>query len=299
MIARLIVLLVTRAWGLIIAGIIIAGVGGVLFPSNSGATLTPKYAKGCIEEHVYAQDGSDHTLQLGQGDSQGNCVDDPSQSGIGYHFLTSDLNPSFPLTLQGTGIFYAEVWYKPDLTSGTCGSTDNQRSCQIATVVALRTYSADSSGNNVMAGTLYESSGFSIGSGDLTQQSYNPNSATYKNGNSLLPIGLLAAGLLILAGGVVWLMLGRGARKSKMAPQMMTPQGAYPSQPAYGQSAYPQQSGYGQPPYPPQQPAGGAYQPGYGQPTYPSQPGYGQTAYPQSPQYPQQPGSGQWPNQGQ
>src|SRR5579885_389190 len=290
--ARLFILLVTRAWGLIILGVIVAVVGGVLYSTNSGATVTPKYSKGCIEEHVYAQDGSSHELQLGRPASSGDCVDDPSQVNIGYDFMTSDLSPSFPLTLSNSGVCCAEVWYKADLSSGTCGPDNDQRSCQVANVVAVRLYTVDSNGN-VVAGTLYESSGFSIGpgslSGDLTPQpGYNPTSATYKNGNPLLPFGLIGAGVLILIVGVVLMVLRRGAARSQMVPQMVMP--GYGLQPGYGQPQYPSQPGYGQPTYP--------SQPGYGQPGYGSQPGYGQSQYPPQQGYGQQPGSGQWPNQG-
>lgn len=295
---RLLGLLLTRAWGLIIAGIIVAGIGGGLFPSHSGATVTPGYTKGCINAHAYSEDGSSHQLTLGpdQPATTDTCPVDASQAGIGYQFATSDLSPSFPPMLQESGIVLVEAWYQPDMSNGTCGPSDDQHSCQIATVVALRTYTADGSGNLVV-GTLYKTSNFTLGPGDLTQQGYNPNSASYAAGSPILPLSLVVVGALIFLGGIVWLILRRGSKRGKRTPQQGTiaahmgaagggySQPVYSQTPGYSQPIYPQQPGYSQPVYP-QQPSGSSPLPGYAQPTYP-----------QPPPYPQRSGSGQWPNQ--
>jgi len=279
--------LLTRAWGVILAGVIVAGIGGVLFPSHSGATVTPGYAKGCIEEAVSTPDGATREFQLGQLANDGACKDDPNQSAIGYRFTTSSLTPAFPQTLKGTGIFFLEVWYQPDLSSGTCGPSDAQRSCQVATVVAVRAYTEDSVGN-LVAGTLYQAERFTLGAGDLTRQNYAPENATYTSDSPILPISLIVAGLILLGAGLLWLALGRkpkrggitlpsGQRRTTVSAQMSSPAGGA-SQPGYAQ---PTVGAYSQPAY---------QQPPFAQPAYPQQPGYSQ------PTYPQQQG-GQWPNQ--
>ncbi len=269
--------LLTRAWGVILAGLIVAGVGGALFPSHSGATVTPGYARGCIEEAVLTPDGATHEFQLGQLAS-GACKDDPNQSAIGYRFTTSSLTPAFPQTLRGTGVSFLEMWYQPDLSSGTCGPSDAQRSCQVATVVAVRAYSEDSVGN-LVAGALYQAKGFTIGAGDLTRQNYAPENATYTSDSPILPISLIAAGLLVLGAGLLWLALSRkskrggvalpsGQRRTTASAQMSSPAGGA-SQPGYAQ---PTVGAYSQPTY---------QQPTYAQPNYPQPPGYSQPPYPQ------------------
>jgi hypothetical protein len=293
---------------LIIAGVILSCIGAGLLPSVNGATVTPKSAKGCLEDYTFTKKTSVHEFQLGQFDDVGTCRDDPSQKDIGYQVSSTSVSPTFALELE---VAFLEVWYTSESTPGTCstGVVQGTRSCQVATLVALRTYTTDGSGQLVV-GTLYKTSSFSIGAGDLTQPGYDPNSASYVNGSPLVPIGLLGGGVLVLVGGIVVLLLRSVAGRGKRTPQMLTPPGAIPA--PGGWPGYPQPLGYAQPAFPPQPgsgpPAAGP-QPGYSPPSSPQQVGYPQQGYYQQPGYPQQPGyspsgypqqpgSGQWPNQG-
>lgn len=260
---------------LIIGGTLIAVIGGILF-SQSGTTATTKYTASCVLNHYYADTGSDHELDLGRFDQQGNCQEDPSQSGIGYKFKTIDLSPSFPLRLSDVNVIAVEVWYEPNLSSGTCGATGSEHDCQIAHVIAVRTFKLTNNGKDLVPDTLYTGSDFHVrgaptsvtgilSGNDLTQPGYAPKSATYKQGSVPESIGALVAGVLMVVGGVFWLRHLGAANRASIVSQTIT-----------SQKVIPGQTGYTQP-----------YQQ---RPTYP--PGY-----PQQPGYLPQQGKRQWPDQ--
>jgi hypothetical protein len=172
--------------------------------SQTGNTVqTPLYIQGCIVADARAADNSFQQLELGHINTQGNCAD-ISNFRVGYQITTANLTPSLPGTLTSGVLPTVEVWYRPHLSTGVCGN--DKHSCQIADVVALRTYMLNKQ-NTVVPAILYKSADFSV-KGDLTQANYNPHAAIYlKAGVSIwLPILFLLAGLLLLSGSVLLML---------------------------------------------------------------------------------------------
>ncbi len=195
--------------GMILAILFLAT--GIIFLIISLASLsqtrntaqTPLYVQGCIVANARAADNSFHQLELGHINTQGNC-EDTSNFRVGYQITTANLTPSLPGTLTSSMLPTVEGWYRPHLSTGVCGS--DKHYCQIADVVALRTYTLNKQ-NTVVPAILYKSEDFSI-KGDLTQANYNPHAATYlKVGVSIwLPILFLLAGLLLISGSVLLML---------------------------------------------------------------------------------------------
>lgn len=186
------------ATGIIFLFISLASLG------QTGNTVqTPLYMQGCIVANARAADNSLQQLELGHINSQGNCTD-TGNFRIGYQITTANLTPSLPGTLTSGVLPTVEVWYRPHLTTGVCGN--DRHSCQMADVVALRTYMLNKQ-NTVVPAVLYKSAEFFI-KGDLTQANYNPHAATYlKAGVSIwLPILFLLAGLLLISGSVLLML---------------------------------------------------------------------------------------------
>ncbi|MHB8596607.1 MAG: hypothetical protein ACYDER_07335 [Ktedonobacteraceae bacterium] len=172
--------------------------------SQTGNTAqTPLYIQGCIFADARAADNSLQQLELGHINTQGNCAD-TSTFRVGYQITPANLTPALPGTLTSGMLPTVEVWYRPHLTTGVCGS--DKHSCQIADVVALRTYILNKQ-NTVVPAVLYKSADFFI-KGDLTQANYNPHTATYlKAGVSIwLPILFLLAGLLLISASILLML---------------------------------------------------------------------------------------------
>lgn len=172
--------------------------------SQTGNTVqTPLYVQGCIITDVHATDNSFQQLELGHIVNQGHCTNTGNVR-VGYQITTGSLAPSLSSTITSGVLPTVEVWYRPHLTSGVCGS--DKHTCQIADVVALRTYLLNKQ-NTVVPANLYKSADFFI-KGDLTQANYNPHAATYlKAGVSIwLPILFLLAGLLLISGSVLLML---------------------------------------------------------------------------------------------
>ncbi len=187
--------------------------------SQTGNTAqTPLYIQGCIFADARAADNSFQQLELGYINNQGSCAD-TSNFRVGYQITTTNLTPSLPGTLSSGILPTVEVWYRPHLSTGVCGS--DKHSCQIADVVALRTYMLNKQ-NTVVPAVLYKSEDFSI-KGDLTQANYNPHAATYlKAGVSIwLPILFLLAGLALLSASVL-LMLDYRKRQGKVSMRIVS-----------------------------------------------------------------------------
>ncbi|HVB24209.1 MAG TPA: hypothetical protein VNG51_19885 [Ktedonobacteraceae bacterium] len=203
----LIIALLFLATGIIFLFISLASLG------QTGNTVqTPLYVQGCIVADVRATDNSFQQLELGYLDNQGHCTD-TGNGRVGYQITTGSLAPSLSSTITSGVLPTVEVWYKPHLTPGVCGS--DKHPCQIADVLALRTYMLNRQ-NTVVPAVLYKSEKFSI-KGDLTQAHYNPRAATYlKEGVSIwLPVLFLLAGLLLISGAVL-LMLDYRKRQGKV-----------------------------------------------------------------------------------
>ena len=181
-------------------GIIFVFIGVAALPQIGDTIQTPLYVQGCIVADVRAADNSFQQFELGQIDSHGNCADTDNMH-VGYHVTTGNLVPSLPNAITNGVLPDVEVWYKPHLTAGICGS--DKHSCQLADVLALRTYMLNKQ-NTVVPAILYKSEDFSI-QGDLTQANYNPRAATYiKEGVSVwLPVLLFLAALFLIGGGVL------------------------------------------------------------------------------------------------
>lgn len=172
--------------------------------SQTGNTVqAPLYMQGCIVADARAADNSLQQLELGHINNQGNCADTDGFR-VGYQIVTANLTPSLPGTFTSGILPTVEVWYRPHLTPGVCGN--DKHSCQIADVVALRTYMLNRQ-NTVVPAVLYKSEDFFV-KGNLTQANYKPHSATYlKAGVSIwLPILFLLAGLLLISGSVLLLL---------------------------------------------------------------------------------------------
>jgi hypothetical protein len=172
--------------------------------SQTGNTAqTPLYVQGCIVADARAMNNSFQQLELGHINTQGNC-EDTSNFRVGYQITTANLTPALPGMLTSGVLPTVEVWYRPHLTTGVCDS--DKHSCQIADVVALRTYMLNKQ-NTVVPAILYKSEDFSV-KGDLTQANYNPHAATYlKAGVSIwFPILFLLASLLLISASVLLML---------------------------------------------------------------------------------------------
>ena len=192
-------------------GIIFLFISLASLSQTGNTSQTPLYVQGCIVADLRATDNSLQQLELGRINNRGSC-EDTGNFRVGYQIATGNLTPSLPETLASSMLPTVEVWYKSRLTSGVCGS--DKHACQVADVVALRTYTLNKQ-NTVVPAVLYKSEDFSI-KGDLTQANYNPHAATYlKEGISIwLPVLFLLAGL-ILIGGSVLLLLDYRKRQGK------------------------------------------------------------------------------------
>ena len=193
-------------------GIVFLFIGAASVRQIGNTVQTPLYVQGCVVTDVRATDNSFSQLELGHLNTQGSCTDSGNFH-IGYQITTGNLAPLLPGNITSSVLPTVEIWYKPHLTSGVCGS--DRHDCQIADVLALRTYRLNAQ-NAVVPATLYKSEDFSI-KGDLTQANYNSRAATYiKEGVSVwLPVLLLLAGL-VLAGGGFLLLLNYRKRQGKV-----------------------------------------------------------------------------------
>jgi hypothetical protein len=184
-------------------GIVFLFIGAASVRQIGNTIQTPLYVQGCVVTDVRATDNSFSQLELGHLNTQGNCTDSGNFH-VGYQITTGNLAPLLPGSITSGVLPTVEIWYKPHLTSGVCGS--DRHACQIADVLALRTYRLNAQ-NAVVPATLYKSEDFSI-KGDLTQANYNPRAATYiKEGVSLwLPLLFLLVGLILIGSGLLLLL---------------------------------------------------------------------------------------------
>src|SRR5579872_1367851 len=150
------------------SGIIFLFISLTSLSQTGNTSQAPLYVQGCIVADLRATDNSLQQLELGRINSRGSC-EDIGNFRVGYQIATGNITPPFPGTLTSNMLPTVEVWYKSRLTSGICGS--NKHACQIANVVALRTYTLNKQ-NIVVPAVLYKSEDFSI-KGDLTQANYN------------------------------------------------------------------------------------------------------------------------------
>ncbi len=191
-------------------GIIFLFISLASLSQTKSTSQVPLYMQGCIVADARAADNSFQQLELGHSNNQGNC-EDTSNFRIGYQITTANLTPTLPGILTSGVLPTIEVWYRPHLTTGVCGS--DKHSCQIADVVALRTYMLNKQ-DTVVPAILYKSEDFSI-KGNLTQVNYNPHAATYlKAGVSIwLPILFLLAGLVLIIASMLLMLDYRKKQK--------------------------------------------------------------------------------------
>jgi hypothetical protein len=193
-------------------GIVFLFIGAASVRQIGNTVQTPLYVQGCVVTNVRATDNSFSQLELGYINTQGNCTDSGNFH-IGYQITTGNLAPLLPGMITSGVLPTIEIWYRPRLFSGLCGG--DKHACQIADVLALRTYMLNAQ-NAVVPATLYKSEDFSI-KGDLTQANYDPRAATYiKEGVSVwLPVLFLLAGLVLVGGGLL-LLLDYRKRQAKV-----------------------------------------------------------------------------------
>lgn len=199
-------------------GLIFAFIGLGSLRQVNNTTVTPSYIQGCIVADARATDNSFYQLELGHIDTRGDCVD-TNNFRIGYQLTTGSMTPILPADITSGVLPTIEVWYKPRMNSGVCGS--DKHTCQLADVVALRTYILNQQ-NTVVPAVLYHSDDFAV-KGDLTQAGYNPHAATYmKEGVSIwLPALFLLAGLLLVGGGILLFLDSR--KRQRKTEMMATP----------------------------------------------------------------------------
>jgi hypothetical protein len=184
-------------------GIVFLFIGAASVRQIGNMVQTPFYVQGCVVTDVRATDNSFSQLELGHMNTQGNCTDSGNFH-TGYQITTGNLAPPLPGIITSGVLPTIEIWYRPRQSSGLCGS--DKHSCQIADVLALRTYMLNAQ-NAVVSAILYKSEDFSI-KGDLTQANYNPRAATYiKEGVSVwLPVLFLLSGLVLVGCGLLLLL---------------------------------------------------------------------------------------------
>src|SRR5579863_2917483 len=139
-------------------GIIFLFIGAASVRQIGNTVQTPLYVQGCVVADVRATDNAFSQLELGHIDTQGNCTDSDNFH-IGYQITTGNLAPPLPTVITSGVLPTVEIWYKPHQSSGVCGS--DKHSCQIADVLALRTYTLNAQ-NAVVPAILYKSEDFSI-----------------------------------------------------------------------------------------------------------------------------------------
>lgn len=209
----MIVAILVCACGMIFAFI---GIGSLRQVGNT--VDTPSYMQGCIAAEARATNNSFYQLELGRIDAHGNCVD-ANNFRIGYQLTTGSITPALPANITSGVLPTIEVWYKPHLTGGLCGS--DKHSCQLADVVALRTYMLNQQ-NTVVPAVLYHSEDFAV-KGDLTQAGYNPRAAAYlKEGVSIwLPVLFLLVACMLVGGGI--LLCADTRKRQRKAAMAATP----------------------------------------------------------------------------
>ena len=184
-------------------GIVFLFIGAASVRQIGNTVQTPLYVQGCVVTDARSTDNSFSQLELGRLNTQGICTDSGNIH-TGYQITSGNLAPPLPGIITSGVLPTIEIWYRPRQFPGVCGS--DKHACQIADVLALRTYMLNAH-NSVVPATLYKSEDFSI-KGDLTQANYNPRAATYlKEGVSVwLPVLFLLAGLVLIGGGLLLLL---------------------------------------------------------------------------------------------
>jgi hypothetical protein len=256
--ARLIVLLLSRRWGLIVVSVILI-VAGLIWGLTSQQVT-----------YLHSQDNVKY--EIGTGTDTGNIYINQDGSDVYYVALSGDFNPP---------ISQSDIQNNPSLSFVARNDTTsiNLQADDGTTI---------SEAHKIEKLVFYNSNGSAAAT--YTTSEYNQYPNGFYNNNWLKSIWLILAGIVIF---ILTMIFGRrraqpaGVGVSGGQPFMsQPPYGQQPYQPpAYGQQPYgqpPVQQPYGQP-YPPQQPPYGQppAQPPYGQP--PAQQPYGQPYPPQQP----------------
>ncbi len=273
MLVRLALILVTRRWGLIVVGAILAVVGLIVGFTSHGVTYQ-RVPQGTIAHFLAGDDGTDYLQMDG--------------SSTLYILHEQDFTPAINGTKTFANGASISLIYSPDDTTGidvtsTLGTHLVGKAFKVVQITSL------DNGSKVYATSEY---------------SQNPNGFYQNNwgiGAILLVIGLVTAGAALILPAAFGVRKPQSQAGFSVAPSAVmgmqgTPPQANPYQQPYQNPAqYPQQQQY--PQYP--QPGQPGYEPTQmANPYNPGQP----PSYPQGPQGPQNPQPGgsyeptQWAN---
>jgi hypothetical protein len=263
---RLALILLTRRWGLIVIGVILA-LAGLITGASSHQVSYTKVTQGKLIHYLTEQSSGDAYMQL-------------AGSPNFYIVHQNDFTPSLSLSVIQNDSDIVDFVYRPDQTTHFDINAQNTGA----------NYTGDA--YTVESITFYDTNGQNPQTFTSPEFRQNPNG--FYDNNWAAGIGLLLAGLVVFGLSFFWpqIVARRLRAAGKVAPAAAIPP-QYP-QPYQGPAQYPANpQNPAQPPY--TQPGAGQYAPYPGQqsPAYPAYPGQQPPAYPtpgQQPQYPPQPG---------